>query len=88
MQKIRVRINDIRGLHLLPAARIAGLSWTLPATSVTVRRDREQADGRSVLGLVLLDAKEGNELEIEVEGPEEVRGAAALAELFDNGAGI
>ena len=75
----RIEIANKRGLHARASAKFVGMVAALPdGIRVTVRKDGVEAEGGSILGLMMLGAAKGDMIEIEVCGD----GAdAALATL-------
>lgn len=66
------------GLHARPAADFVRIA-TLSNHSVTVtNRVGKKAQGNSILGILSLGAKHGEELSIEVQGPDEDKVLEAL----------
>ena len=47
--------------------------------------DGVEADADSIIGLLMLDSAQGRQVEVQVEGPEEVEALAAVVELFTSG---
>lgn len=75
----RVRIENVKGLHARASAKFVGAVAGLPdGTQVTVAKDGVKAGGGSILGLMMLGAAKGDEVEIAVSGPE---AAVALMRL-------
>ena len=64
----RLRVENRLGLHITPAARIVKLLALYPSISVWVRNSEEQINARSVMGLVLLEARKNSELLFILEG--------------------
>ncbi len=82
MQSFVYRMRGVAGLHARPVAQIAAeaMKW---ASAATVRADGRSADARNLVALMGLDARQGCELTVEVEGPDEEAAAKALRALFD-----
>ena len=55
---------------------------------MTICRDCKEADGCSILELLLLEAADGNELEIRATGDDADLAIKELSRLFDHGGGI
>ena len=71
MAKRTCTVGPEVGLHARPAADFVRLA-SLSNHSVTVmNRLGKKADGNSILAILSLGAKHGEELTIEVEGPDE-----------------
>lgn len=65
----RVTIANQRGLHARASAKFVGMVAALPAgTQVRVIRDGNEAAGGSILGLMMLGAAKGDEIEIVTSG--------------------
>jgi phosphoenolpyruvate---glycerone phosphotransferase subunit DhaM len=67
-EQTRVRLANEVGLHARPAALLARTLSDVDAT-VTVRLGDASADGRSVLALMALGARKGDELVVSATGP-------------------
>lgn len=66
----RVEIVNRKGLHARASAKFVGMVADLPdGTIVTVTKDGVEAGGSSILGLMMLGAAKGDEVEIAVTGP-------------------
>ena len=75
-----VEICNERGLHARASAKFVKMSGDFDA-EVTVTRDGQTVDARSIMGLMMLAAGPGSSIDIEAEGPEAEAAVAALAEL-------
>jgi phosphocarrier protein len=76
----RVVICNKKGLHARAAAKFVKTAAAHEAT-VTVRRGDSEAPGSSMLGLMMLAAGPGCELELSAVGPQAEEVLAALADL-------
>jgi phosphocarrier protein HPr len=77
-----VDICNARGLHARASAKFVKLASTFDA-EVKVSRDGQTVDARSIMGLMMLAAGPGCEIEIEADGPEADGAIAALVELVE-----
>ena len=75
-----VEIVNERGLHARASAKFVKLAGDYDA-EVTVSREGQTVDARSIMGLMMLAAGLGSTIEIAAEGPEAKAAVAALAEL-------
>jgi len=75
-----VEIVNERGLHARASAKFVKLAATFDA-EVTVSRDGTTVDARSIMGLMMLAAGIGSNIEISAEGPEAQPALDALVEL-------
>jgi phosphocarrier protein len=81
MKAVRlVEIVNERGLHARASAKFVKLSGGFDA-EVTVSREGQTVDARSIMGLMMLAAGPGCCIEIAAEGPEAEQAVEALAEL-------
>ncbi len=75
-----VRIENELGLHARAAARLVKLTSKFESRIILSRMNRPApVDGKSILGIMLLAAAFGTEVEVTVEGPDE---EAAMAEIL------
>lgn len=79
-----VTIVNKRGLHARAAAKFVGLAREYTA-SLSVERDGEQADGRSIMDLLMLGAGPGTQLTLSAEGDNAQALTEALRTLIENG---
>lgn len=82
--RCKVVICNRRGLHARAAARFVKLAFEFDA-EITVAKNGTSVSGRSIMGLMMLAAGPGTELEISATGPDSVRAVAALADLVSDG---
>jgi phosphocarrier protein len=81
MKAVRtVEIINERGLHARASAKFVKLAGGFDA-EVTVTRDGQTVDARSIMGLMMLAAGPGCHIEIAAEGSEAQAAVDALAEL-------
>lgn len=81
MRAVRtVEICNERGLHARASAKFVKMSGGFDA-EVTVTRDGQTVDARSIMGLMMLAAGPGCQIEIAAEGPEAQAAVDALADL-------
>ncbi len=77
-----VGICNQRGLHARASAKFVKLASSFES-EVTVTRDGVTVDARSIMGLLMLGAGNGCDIEIGAEGPDADQAVAALAELVE-----
>jgi phosphocarrier protein HPr len=75
-----VEILNERGLHARASAKFVKLASEFDA-EVTVSRDEQSVDARSIMGLMMLAAGPGSSIDIAAEGPDAQAAIDALAEL-------
>ncbi len=77
---LTVEIVNKRGLHARASAKFVKVASSFEA-EVKVSKDGQTVDARSIMGLMMLAAGPGSEIEIEAEGKEAADAVAALAAL-------
>ncbi|MDB5459560.1 MAG: HPr family phosphocarrier protein [Caulobacteraceae bacterium] len=77
-----VDIVNARGLHARASAKFVKLASTFDA-EVSVSRDGATVDARSIMGLMMLAAGPGCQIEIAAEGPEAQLAVNTLVELVE-----
>ncbi len=84
-----IRIVNAKGLHARASAKFVNMTAMLPdGLDVRVVKDGNDAAGGSILGLMMLGAARGDEIEIIVTGEEGADAALAkLAGLVKDGFG-
>ena len=75
-----VEIGNKRGLHARASAKFVKLAATFEA-EVRVTKDGQTVDARSIMGLMMLAAAPGSEIEIEAEGAQAEEAVEALVQL-------
>ncbi len=73
-------IVNKRGFHARAAARFVQCAEKFDAT-ITVSKDQTTVGGTSIMGLMMLAAGPGSEINVSAEGPDAAVALAALAEL-------
>lgn len=70
-------VKNKQGLHARPAALFVQIANKFDSR-ITVRREDEEVNGKSIMGILMLGAEKGSEIIIEVDGED---AESALAEL-------
>lgn len=78
----KVTICNIRGLHARAAAKFVTVAGTFDA-EITVYREGTTVSGRSILGLMMLAAGIGSEIELSAEGAEAGEALSSLVSLVE-----
>lgn len=73
-------INKL-GIHARPAALFVKVAGKFES-SITVEKEGEQINGKSIMGLMMLAAGCGSKLKLIVEGPDAETAVAELEKLF------
>lgn len=82
LTKELVVINRL-GIHARPAALFVKISSRFQST-ITVEKDGEQINGKSIMGLMMLAAGQGAKLTLILDGPDAEAALRELEELFKN----
>ena len=77
----KVLVTNPNGLHMRPSAQFVQLAEKFQST-VIVRTDGREANGKSIWDLMGLAAEEGTELTLEADGPDANDALEALAALL------
>jgi phosphocarrier protein HPr len=81
-----VQIKNRLGLHLRAAGTLAQAAAKFKST-ITVIRGKDEANARSVTGLIMLGAGKGTRLRIRAEGDDAQEALAEITGLFNDGFG-
>jgi phosphocarrier protein HPr len=81
-----LRIVNQRGLHARAAAKFVALAERFGA-NVDVIKDGQSVSARSIMGLMLLGAGPGSEIELRAEGWDAREALEALSALVESGFG-
>ena len=82
MLRARVIIPNKKGLHARASAKIVEASSRFQS-DIHVIRDGVSADGRSIMGLMMLAASMGKEVEITAQGPDAAEAMKAILALVE-----
>lgn len=80
-QKVTI-INKL-GLHARASAKFVSLAAEF-ASEIVLRRNGQEVNGKSIMGIMMLAAGKGSELELCAQGKDEAKAVAALADLIAN----
>ena len=80
----RCRIMNALGLHARAAARFVQVAGRFQS-QIRVGRAGRTVDGKSILGLLLLAAAKGTEIDLTVEGADDQAAFDALVDLVARG---
>ena len=73
----KVVVGNKQGLHARPAALFVQVANKFDAR-ITVRREEEEVNGKSIMGILMLGAEKGTEITIQADGED---AESALVEL-------
>ena len=78
----RITISNKLGLHARASAKLTKLAASFPC-EVFLSRNGRRINAKSIMGVMMLAAGLGSEVELETDGPREVEAADAIVALFD-----
>lgn len=82
-----VIIRNPLGLHLRPASQVVKVAGLFEDCEVTLSKDGQTINAKSIMGVIMLAAEQGSELVIEATGPRSEKAVAELSEIVDGGFG-
>lgn len=83
MLRQSVTIKNKLGLHARAAAKLVNTAGRFES-SVTLRNAQKSADAKSIMGVMMLAAAQGSDLELTVEGEDEAEAMESVVSLIDN----
>lgn len=81
--KKKLVVRNKQGLHARPAALFVQIANKFDAR-ITVRRDKERVNGKSIMGILTLGAEKGCEIIIEAEGDDAGVAIVELEKIVNN----
>ncbi|MDD5292073.1 MAG: HPr family phosphocarrier protein [Candidatus Omnitrophica bacterium] len=82
--KKKIKIKNKQGLHARPAALFVQLANKFNST-ITVSKDEQDVNGKSIMGILMLAAEKDSEILITAEGDDAKQALEALEELLSEG---
>jgi phosphocarrier protein len=82
MIKSNITINNKLGLHARASAKLTKLAGGFKS-DIHLSRNARRVNAKSIMGVMMLAAGLGSEIEIEVDGVDEQQAMAALRELIE-----
>ncbi|TMA90098.1 MAG: HPr family phosphocarrier protein [Deltaproteobacteria bacterium] len=79
----KLEITNKLGLHARAAALLVQTVNRFSA-QVTLSKDGQSADGRSIMGVLTLAATHGSNVQVEANGEDAERAVKAIEKLFDS----
>jgi phosphocarrier protein len=76
-------VRNGQGLHARPAALFVQIANKFDSR-ITVRRDEEEVNGKSIMGILMLGAEKGSSIIIEADGSDAEQALAELEKLINN----
>lgn len=83
MKCATVAICNKLGLHARASAKFVSLAAEFKS-EITLARNGQQVNGKSIMGIMMLAAAKGSQLQVCASGHDEDRALQALAALIEN----
>ncbi len=77
MREFKYVITDAEGIHARPAGELIKLLKDFQS-AITITKDGKSADAKRIFGVMGLAAKQGQEITMTAEGPDEDAAIAAI----------
>ena len=81
-QRALLQIKNRLGLHARAAAQFVQTAQKFDA-EVTVSKDDQMVNGRSIMGVMMLAAEQGSHIEVVATGPQAAEALQAIAALLE-----
>lgn len=82
MPEMNLTIRNRLGLHARAAALLVQTASRFDA-EVSVSKDGQVVNGRSIMGLMMLAAEQGSQIELTATGPQAAEALAAISDLVE-----
>ena len=79
----KVMLTNKLGLHARASAKLVSLASEFDS-EITLQRNGQQINAKSIMGLMMLAAAKGAEIELCADGKDEKQAVRALSELISN----
>ena len=76
-------VKNKQGLHARPAALFVQVANKFDSR-ITLKRDQEEVNGKSIMGILMLGAEQGTEVLLEVDGDDASDALAELERVLNN----
>lgn len=85
LRKTLTIVNKL-GLHARAATKLVRLASAFES-DIQLKRQQREVNGKSIMGVMLLAASKGTEIELIISGADETTALAELSALIENGFG-
>lgn len=79
--KKQLKVKNKQGLHARPAALFVQVANKFDSR-ITLKRDDEEVNGKSIMGILMLGAEKGSEIILEVDGDDADRAVIELEKII------
>lgn len=81
--KKELTVKNKQGLHARPAALFVQIANKFDAR-ITVRRDEEEVNGKSIMGILMLGAEKGTAIVLEADGSDAQQALDELEKIINS----
>ena len=81
--KKELTVKNKQGLHARPAALFVQIANKFDAR-ITVRRDNEEVNGKSIMGILMLGAEKGTLIVLEADGSDAQQALEELEKIINS----
>ena len=83
MEKNLITVQNKLGLHARAAAKLVSLASKYRC-DIFIQRDDRKVNGKSIMGVMMLAASHGTQLNITAEGEDQQAAMTAICDLINN----
>ena len=83
MIKRQIRISNKLGLHARASAKLTQLASRFQS-GIWIERNGRRVNAKSIMGVMMLAAGIGSQIELETDGPDEAAAISAVEALFND----
>jgi len=84
MRNERIILTAPNGLHARPAKELVQIARSFPGTKVTLATDAKTVDAASILSVLSLGLKNGTQVLVGADGPDEEEALSAVVSLLSH----
>jgi len=82
MMKKKFTIRNEYGIHARPAGQLVKTASKFKS-QVYISKNGKEVNAKSIMGVLMLEAGQNSQVEIRVEGEDEIEAMAAIEDLID-----
>lgn len=83
MIKKEVMVRNKLGMHARAASKFVTLA-TRFSSHIELQNDEQKANGKSIMGIMMLAAAQGSQLQLSADGEDEAEAVLQLEDLINN----
>jgi len=77
-----IEISNEVGVHVRPASMLVEIASKFES-EIWIEKDGQEANGKSIMSLLLLSAEKGSKIKIKAEGPDAEEAVKALVSIVE-----